>query len=93
MVFSLKSQETAKDGSGAPSELIASWFFIGSSITFFSLRAIIYHKVARRKQLDISGFFSVRSRTGEREQSLADGTAQLVDWADVKAELLSKAAV
>ena len=29
----------------------------------------------------------------KREQSLADGTAQLVDWADVKAELLSKAAV
>ena len=29
----------------------------------------------------------------EREQSLADGTAQLVEWEDVKAELLSRANV
>ena len=29
----------------------------------------------------------------EREQSLADGTAQLVEWEDVKAELLSRADV
>ena len=27
----------------------------------------------------------------EREQSLVNGTAQLVDWSDVKAELLSRA--
>ena len=29
----------------------------------------------------------------EREQSLADGTAKLVDWEDVKAKLLSRATV
>ena len=29
----------------------------------------------------------------EREQSLVEGTAQLVDWKDVKAEILSRAAI
>lgn len=57
----------------------------------FTLINLIWQDIAASSDAPVPEWhFSVLK---EREQSIADGTAQLVDWTDVKKKLLSRAAV
>ncbi|MBQ2630772.1 MAG: addiction module protein [Kiritimatiellae bacterium] len=55
----------------------------------FTVINLIWQDIAASSDIPVPEWhFDVLKK---REQSLADGTAQLVEWEDVKAELLSRA--